>query len=867
MTPHELQTWLISDAVKQELERISVRTVLLEFDGISSSSDNSGFDWNRLLLAGSILARSSLRKLEESALRIATAAVLLGEESSTRDTGALLLEKLSNSRAVALAENRRHIEPELLSRLGVAARVEASHRFISQRVLEQFTGNWLSVNDFQEELWNAASLHKSGWLSASAPTAAGKTFLVGHWLIDTMLTSEARIAIYIAPTRALVSEIETSLKQVVRALNSEATIGVASLPLRETYEQSINGGKATVFVFTQERLHLLANVVGKSLEVDILVVDEAHKIGDGGRGVILQAAIERVSHANPKLRAVFISPATHNPELLLEDAPSAGPNRSIDSDVPTVLQNLITCSQVPSKSKEWLLKLRFGSELLSLGTLQLQHRPTNISKRIALISAAAAGTRGGTLVYANGAAEAEKIAVLISQACTGVKVCKELSDLADLARKGVHPTYQLANVVEKGVAFHYGNMPSLLRLEIERLFRKGVLKFLVCTSTLVEGVNLSCRTIVVRGPRKGRGHPMGAADFWNLAGRAGRWGDEFQGNIICIDPNDSKAWPDGVPERARYPILRETDQVMKREEDLEKFLAERADATPKQLSELVDLEQVSSYLLATYVRDGSIQNADFAKRHDAAYIKRLDLLIKKLVENVELPGELIARHPGVSAIGLQQLLSFFQREEGREETFIPEPPESDGAYGRISYIMQIVNTNLYPAFGPEARVPLYALVVIEWLKGYSLSFMIRKRIEYHKKRGQSFKIPEVIRSTMELVEQVARFRAPKYLAAYVDVLRFHLVKVGKSNLLHEDLDIAVALEFGISTRTLLSLMELGLSRMSAVALNEIIANDNLSQGECLQWVRSNQNILSGSDLPNLILREIEEVNQSARDLL
>ena len=89
--------------------------------------------------------------------------------------------------------------------------------------------------------------------------------------------------------------------------------------------------------------------------------------------------------------------------------------------------------------------------------------------------------------------------------------------------------------------------------------REGKIRFLVCTSTLIEGVNLSCRTIVVRGPRKGRGNPMEPHDFWNLAGRAGRWGDEFQGNIICINPKDLKAWPTGVPDRARYPIKRESD--------------------------------------------------------------------------------------------------------------------------------------------------------------------------------------------------------------------------------------------------------------------------------------------------------------------
>lgn len=46
------------------------------------------------------------------------------------------------------------------------------------------------------------------------------------------------------------------------------------------------------------------------------------------------------------------------------------------------------------------------------------------------------------------------------------------------------------------------------------------------------------------------------------ARRAGRWGDEFQGNIICIDPDDAAAWPKGVPARARYPIKRETDEIL-----------------------------------------------------------------------------------------------------------------------------------------------------------------------------------------------------------------------------------------------------------------------------------------------------------------
>jgi hypothetical protein len=72
---------------------------------------------------------------------------------------------------------------------------------------------------------------------------------------------------------------------------------------------------------------------------------------------------------------------------------------------------------------------------------------------------------------------------------------------------------------------------------------------------------------------------------------------------------------------------------------------------------------------------------------------------------------------------------------------------------------------------------------------------------------------------MDLVEQIARFKAPKFFSAYMDVLHMHLREIGRDDLIEHDLDIRTQLEFGVSSRTLLSLMG-GLSRMSAVALYE-----------------------------------------------
>ncbi len=585
MTLPELQAWLLEDGIRDELDILTRAIVRTEIENLIDQDEKApDLDWSRLLFAGSILARSTTRPYQEAALRIATAAVALSSDETVRDAGAVLMDKLANFRAVELAQTRGRVDDDLVTRLGSGLRIEAQRRRLDHAVLVESTGRWLQVNDFQQRFWDEASTHQ--WLSASAPTASGKTFLVLQWLLDQLRSTEARVAVYLAPTRALVSEIDTAL---TAAIGAAADIEVSSLPLREMFDAARAGGKKLILVFTQERLHLLINSLGDASGIDLLIVDEAHKIGDDHRGVILQDAVERVSRANPSLKVAFVSPATQNPGELLTDAPASTDVASVDSDAPTVLQNLILADQVERKPKQWAFGLRLQGRTLPIGVLQLASSPAGLRKRLAFIAAAAGGERSGTLVYANGAAEAEAVADLISQLVTDPKaIDSELAELADLICKGVHPKYGLAPLVERGVAFHYGNMPSLIRTEVERLFRSGKIRFLVCTSTLIEGVNLSCRTIVVRGPRKGKGNPMEPHDFWNLAGRAGRWGDEFQGNIICINPDDTKAWPTGVPERARYPIKRESDSVLETGDEFGGYLERRGDAA---LADLDDAER------------------------------------------------------------------------------------------------------------------------------------------------------------------------------------------------------------------------------------------------------------------------------------
>jgi hypothetical protein len=350
---------------------------------------------------------------------------------------------------------------------------------------------------------------------------------------------------------------------------------------------------------------------------------------------------------------------------------------------------------------------------------------------------------------------------------------------------------------------------------------------------------------------------MEAHDFWNLAGRAGRWGHDFQGNIICIDTKNKSAWPEGVPARTRLKIEHETDQVLSRNAELVDFIKKRWDLETAELLRNPKLEQVSAYLLSVWMREGSIARAPWAHRHNPHRLAEIDESLAQLAPRISIPADLVGRHVGVSAVGMQRLLESFRKRKKPVEELPPLLPESDEAWSRLIAIFSRVNRDLYPAFMPAGRVPLHALTSVDWMRGLSLARIIQSRINYHTKRGHEVKLPQTIRDTMQMVEEIARFKAPKYLSCYLDVLHVFLKEIDRLDVYPESHQFDLYLEFGVSARTLISLIELGLSRMSAVELYERIVNPDLGPEECLLWVKDRAAELETLDIPQVILREIK----------
>ncbi|KAH9528174.1 activating signal cointegrator 1 complex subunit [Dermatophagoides farinae] len=90
-----------------------------------------------------------------------------------------------------------------------------------------------------------------------------------------------------------------------------------------------------------------------------------------------------------------------------------------------------------------------------------------------------------------------------------------------------------------GIGIHHAGMPRSERNIVEKLFSHGVIKVLVCTSTLAWGVNLPAHSVIIRGteyydPSQGSFVDIDMLDVMQIFGRAGRPQFDSDGDATII---------------------------------------------------------------------------------------------------------------------------------------------------------------------------------------------------------------------------------------------------------------------------------------------------------------------------------------------
>jgi hypothetical protein len=835
-------------AVQRELRYVTIRSVASQFECLKRQEEElPAPSLNYLLECASVLAHSQRGPCQDAALRVAQYCLSTASSSDQqRLAAAVILNSMTNIPAVALAIERVFLKGDYESELPTLLKLDSIRRAIRYAKATPDGASLEHLNAFQASVYEGVDA--SDWVSISAPTSSGKSHVLLRILEELIVENRARNIVFLVPTRALIQQLEFDIRALF-ARHSDFRLNISSIPrLSSSWTSTPN-----VFVFTQERLHWLLTDAPDNFTLDALFVDEAQKVGDGARGVLLEDVLLTTA-TRFSAQHIFSSPMASNPDILLHHAPASVRTLPIASEQVTVNQNLIWINQLPRKPTKWIAHLCFDDSLVALGELDLPNSPTSVTKRLPMVAHALAHAKGGNLLYANGAAAAERAAQLLWD-LEGPRADTddaELQELATLTKTIVHPSYLLATVLMRGIAFHYGNMPLLLRSEIERLFKAGKIHFLVCTPTLIEGVNLPARTIFLRGPQKGIGHPLSEIDFWNLAGRAGRQGMEFQGNVVCVDASDEKVWPSPPPKhRGRYAIKRQLDEIAgARSTELFKYIE---DGTPRGSGhELQELEYSFVFFLQQHIAHGSFHHSPLAGRYPASFVQRIETLCAGVAAQIAIPLETIRRNPGVSPLAMQKLYEYFLRRPDLPD-LIPVVANSNDAYEHYKHVIGIIATHL--TGDPQSLNPARAVLVVNWMRGYSLSRMIENSWRYWEPKGKTLSF--VIRQTMKDVEEFLRFGFAKSCACYLDVLRLAMAAaVGERNVPPMP-DLRLALEFGASARTQISLMGLGLSRSSAIAVSEFLADDDLDETQAKAAILTLN--LEGLGVSRIIIAEIRKV--------
>lgn len=782
----------------------------------------------RAVRAAAILACSDNEAHRRAAYRIVTSAYeLQGASELPLDQAVrVVLARLGNFPALLTRSQINNARADLPTPL------LAEEIFASDERTVKFGDEAAILTDLQYDIW--ARLRRGDRMAIAAPTSAGKSFVLQRYLASLLLESEARSVIYLVPTRALISQVSSDFHAQLTRLNTfpgDSGVAIVTVPLDATRQLP---GRA-IYVLTQERAQATLSAHPELLP-DVIVADEAQGISDGSRGVRLLGVLEEVIRRKPGVQVIFASPGVKNLQVFgrmlnLEDVV---PIRSVEQ---TVAQNLVVVR---------VLDTEIGSVSVHLAQRQPEaNNPplaeVSIGKRTStriekLANVATTLGRGATnLVYANGPADAESVALEIAELLRDRSPDARRSELARLAAEAVHETYALVDCVKVGVGFHYSNMPTQLRLALEQAMGSGIIDYLVCTSTLLQGVNLPAKNIFMFRPEKGDNRPLGSVDFWNLAGRAGRLRQEFQGNIFMIDYSGWRRHPLTEDREATIVPALDTGIASRRVRLLEVLHPSGGLATRD-----TDLEAVSLKLMGEFRRGSLPALLERIRRDNGLEPQAIESVfagVSAASASVTLPYNVLQNSPDISPHKQQRLYDELAARAGRSgenvRSLIPQHPTAENGYESISQVLQICHRLLLNRPSSSKLHRFLGLVSLWWMQGRPLPRIIQNQLNRNPEKGSRL----IIRETLELIERDIRFQCVRLTSCYNNILVQLLRDVAKPELEREIPDVPLYLELGAASQTIIGLISLGLSRPTATRLALAAPGQNMNVEDIRVWLR------------------------------
>jgi POLQ-like helicase len=425
-------------------------------------------------------------------------------------------------------------------------------------------GQALQKESFIKELWPAQHLMgRAGVFEGESaiiqmPTSAGKTKATELILRSAFLAERVTLAIIIAPFRALCHEIKNSLVEVFH--NEPAKVDELSDTLQTDFEIDELLGHQQILVVTPEKLlYVLRHAPELAACVGLLVFDEGHQFDSGTRGITYELLLTSLRSMVPEgTQKVLISAVISNAEAVgewLNGKPNVVEGTTLLPTFRSVgftswLDQLGRIEYVDSRDAEQ--GEFFVPRVIERFNLRRKKRERTDRFFPEKTDGQAIALYLGLKLVPNGS-----IAVFCGRKSTAASVCEkavdiiergaplalpsDMSDAQEVARltylhvENLGADAPASQSAAHGIFSHHGNTPHGIRLAVEHAMRDDLVRFVVCTSTLAQGVNLPIRYLIVTSVYQGM-ERIKVRDFHNLIGRAGRAGMHTEGSILFADP-------------------------------------------------------------------------------------------------------------------------------------------------------------------------------------------------------------------------------------------------------------------------------------------------------------------------------------------
>lgn len=313
----------------------------------------------------------------------------------------------------------------------------------------------------------------------SAPTSFGKSLI-----IDAVIATEKfRNILIVVPTIALIDETRRRLSR-----------------FSERYKVITHATQAAeernIYVLTQERAVELETIEN----IEFFVIDEFYKLQpdtDSERSLTLNHALYRLLKRGVQFYML-------------------GPN--IDG-IPTGFPDEFECR---------FIRTNYATVVSEVHALPRQRdRQSQLVELCGRLDEP-------TLIYCASPARANKVVGWLVEAGVTEKQAR-LEDAVRWLGREYHQKWQLTEGLAVGVGLHHGRVPRSIAEFMVRAFNEGLLRFLVCTSTLIEGVNTKAKNVVILDNKVAR-RKFDYFTFNNIRGRSGRMFQHFVGRVYLFDP-------------------------------------------------------------------------------------------------------------------------------------------------------------------------------------------------------------------------------------------------------------------------------------------------------------------------------------------